>query len=103
MSPDLIKDFTQQSKKLSGRLQDLAKNKDNQKEAQKIINDIKKIQKEMEKSFQQIGPFLEKKHIDKQGFNNANNDLKRALNQPSEGNILNAMNKMNDFINKLAA
>lgn len=103
MSQDELKDIKEKTKQLNNKMMQLIKVKDNQKESSKIINDIKKIQKDMEKAFEQLKPYLEKKNIDKQAFNNANNDTKRALNQPTEANIQNAVNKLNDFINKLAA
>jgi len=69
----------------------------------KLHDEIKKLHKDLEKEFNKMGPYLEKLHIDKKDFNNTCNNLKRALNQPNEGNIQNAINQIDSFVGKLAA
>jgi predicted negative regulator of RcsB-dependent stress response len=103
MGKDFLEDIKKTSSQLTGKLQDLSKNKEDQKKLNKTINDIKKLQKNMESDFQHLGPLLAKVQAEKQDFNNTNNGIKRALNQPTEGNIQNAISKMNDFVAKLAA
>ena len=103
MNENELKEIKEKSSQLNNKLQHLSKVRDNQKEFSKTINDVKKLQKDMEKAYEHLKPYLEKLHVDKQAFNNANNDTKRAINQPSEINIQNALNKLNNFISKLAA
>lgn len=103
MSDKDIKEMKEKTKKLTNKLQDLTKIKDDQKQINKTIQEIKKLKLDMERSFEHLKSYLEKMHIDKQDFLNADNQLQRALNQPSESNIQSAIKKMDEFINKLAA
>ncbi len=95
--------FKETTKKMANKLHELAKSKDDQKKLNKMVKEINKIRNDMEKDFDKMGPFIEKEKIDKQVFYNASNGVKRALNDPSENNINNAVNKINELISKFAA
>ncbi len=103
MNQEGLKDIKKASNKLVGKLRKLVEVKDDQQKINKMVKEIKGLHSEMEKAFQKSGSYLEKIHFDKQNYLNAANTVKRACNQPSESNIQTALNKMNNFITKLAA
>jgi len=98
-----IEEFRNKSKQLAQKLQEYQQSLGDQKKQKKIGEEIKKMQSDLEKYWNQMKTYWDKIHFDKQFYTNTNNDIKRALNQPTEGNIQNAMNKWNQFIEKLAA
>lgn len=98
-----VDNFKDTTKKMANKLQELAKSKDDQKKLNNMVKEINKIRTNMEKDFEKIAPYIEKEKIDKQVFYNASNSVKRALNDPSEGNINNAVSKINELISKFAA
>jgi hypothetical protein len=103
MSHNPTEDFKKTSQKITGKLHELAKSTGDQKKMNKLIKEIKNIRNELDKNFEKMGPFMDKMHIDKQEYQNASNGVKRALNQPSESNIQNAVSKISEINNKLAA
>ena len=103
MNQNGLKDIKETSNKLVGRLQHLTEIKDDQKKIGKEVKEIRKLHADMEKAFRSAEPALAKLNFDKQNFYNAANTVKRACNQPSEGNIQTALTKMNEFVTKLAA
>ena len=88
MSND-IKELKSKSQNLANKLNDLSKCDGDQKKMNKVANEVKKLQKEMEKSYNSMKPYLEKIHFDKQLYNDTTNDIKRALNQPEKAHLLN--------------
>ncbi|MFA5249934.1 MAG: hypothetical protein WC371_00795 [Parachlamydiales bacterium] len=103
MNENILNSVKSKTNELQGKLKELITVKDDQKKVHKIVNEIRSLQNAMEKAYRELGPFLEKMHIDKQTLNNTSNDIKRACNQPSESNIQNALKKVDALISQLAA
>lgn len=103
MNQENLKNVKETSNKLMGKLKQLSEIKDDQKKINKMVKEIRNLHSDMDKAFQSASDALEKLHFDKQNYYNAANTVKRACNQPSEGNIQTAIDKMNSFVNKLAA
>ncbi len=103
MSQNAIDSLKNTSKQLAGKLQKLTDCKDDQKKISKEVKEIKRLKDNLEREFNALGSDLEKFKFNKQEFFNTTNIVKRVCNQPTEGNISMALNKMNNFITQLAA
>lgn len=103
MNQKALQEIKETSNKLVGRLQHMTAIKDDQNKINKEIKEIRKLHSDMEKAYRKAEPQLESINFDKQNYFNAANTVKRACNQPTESNIQTALNKMNDFVTKLAA
>ena len=103
MNQNGLKEIKETSNKLVGKLQHMVAIKDDQKKINKEVKEIRKLHANMEKAYRKAESVLESMKFDKQNYFNAANTVKRACNQPTEGNIQTALNKMNDFVTKLAA
>ncbi len=103
MNQNGLKEIKETSNKVVGKLQHLTQIKDDQKKISKEVKEIRKLHSDMEKAYRSAEPALEKLNFNKQNFYNAANTVKRACNQPTEGNIQTALTKMNEFVTQLAA